>query len=44
VPRFALSAGSASVLQPNLVAVGPTLIFILGFVKRAAATDLFIFS
>jgi hypothetical protein len=44
VPRFALSTGSPSVLQPNLVAVGPTIIIILGFVKWAATIDLFIVS
>jgi hypothetical protein len=44
VPRFALSAGSASVLQPNLVAVGPTIIIILGFVKWTAAIELVIVS
>jgi hypothetical protein len=44
VPRFALSVGSASVLQTHLVAVGPTLIIILGFVKWAATINLFIVS
>jgi hypothetical protein len=43
-PPLALSEGSASVLHAHLVAVGPTIIIILGFVLWAPHISLLIVS